>query len=164
MAFTPAVHTEPTQEGHIFQTLLRRHTAVRGENVPQAQHIQLRLMISHKHRRPSRAHIVLFIFNFKPYAREEEHCPLETLCRGPLPESAVAHYVQTRRGDSAVGRAYGQGSEGGDRPAVKLEGGLLEAAAEEEEEMDCEGEDSSGREQPEEDRGHAAGYRVVFIR
>lgn len=53
----------------------------------QKQHIQLRLMIAHKHRGPRLIQPVtsIFLSNIKPHAGEKEHDPFEASRRSPLP-------------------------------------------------------------------------------
>ena len=86
--------------------------------MPQKQHIQLGLMIAHKHRRPRPPQPIPLVLNIKPDSGEEVHRPLEGSGRGPLPQTPVAGDVETCGGEGAVEGAEDEGEEGGDGAAV----------------------------------------------
>ena len=116
--------------------------------MPQYQHIQLRLMVPHQHRRPRIPQAVPLIANFHPHPREEPHHPLETPRRGPLPQPAIAEDIEEGRGHGAVEGAQSESGEGGEGAAVVLEGRVGGEVGEAEEELDGEevgeGEEEEG--------------------
>ena len=87
--------TEPSQYWHIFQTLLRRHGAVRWEDMTQEQHIQLRLVVTHEHRRPGPSNVVFLVIDLEPHAGEQQHHPLEGFRGRPLSQPTVSRNVET---------------------------------------------------------------------
>ena len=127
--------TEPAQNGHIHQALLRRDTAIPGEQMSQDQHIQLRLVVSEQHSGsqlfPRLAlQQAVRVFNLEPHAGVEQHDPLERARSSPLPESTIAKDVQQRGCDCAVGCADDEGGEGGGAAGVVVDVLVFEEAGE----------------------------------
>lgn len=119
--------TEPAQNRHVHQTLLRRHTGILREQVAKEQHIQLRLVVSKQHRRPQLLPLFAMqaafrILYLKPHAGEQQHGPFEGACRSPLAEPSIAHNVQTCGREGAVGCADEKGGEGGRAAGVEVYG------------------------------------------
>lgn len=122
--------TEPPQKRHPLQTALRRNTTILGKHSAQHQHIQLALMIAHKHHGPHiqrvlAAHAALAPHaarDVEPHARRPPHGPLEHAPSRILRAAPVANEAQEYRCADAVGRAaeqehdagYAEGEEGGE--------------------------------------------------
>ena len=118
--------TEPAQNGHVHQTLLRGDAAVPREQMSEEQHVQLRLMIAQQDRRPQflpclALQQALRVLDLKPYAGKQQHGPLEGARGRPLSQPTVADDVQACGGDGAVGCAEEKGGEGGGAAGVEVD-------------------------------------------
>ena len=127
--------TEPAQKRHINQALLRRNTAVPGENVSHGRDIQLRLVVPQQHRGPQllprlALQQAVRVLDLEPHAREQQHGVLERARGGPLSESTIANDVQQSGHDRAIGRADDQGGEGGGAAGVVVDVLVFEDAGE----------------------------------
>ena len=127
--------TEPAQNGHIHQALLRRHAAVPREQVAQYKHVQLRLVVSKYHSGPQLLPLLalqqaIWIFNLEPHAGEEQHSPLKRARSRPLSESTIANNVQKSGCDCAVGCADDESGEGRGAASVEVDVLVFEEAGE----------------------------------
>jgi hypothetical protein len=162
------VLTEPAQDGHIHQALLRRDTAVPREQVSQHQHVQLRLVVSKQHGGSQLFPLLALqqairILNFKPHAGEEQHGPLERARSCPLSESTIANNVQYRGCDCAIGCADDEGGEGSGAAGVEVDVLVFDEASEDVKSLgDQEDGDGSAEEDVGEDggEGHDVGVGV----
>ena len=142
------VLTEPAQNRHVNQALLRRNTAVPRENVSHGRDVQLRLVVAQQHRGPQllprlALQQAVRVLDLEPHAREQQHGVLERARGGPLSEAAIAHDVQQRGDDGAVGCADDEGGEGGGAAGVVVDGLVFEDAGEDVEGLGGQ-EDSDG--------------------
>lgn len=159
--------TEPAQNGHIHEALLRRHTAIPREQVSQEQHVQLRLVVSKQHSRsqflPSLAfQQAIRVLNLEPHAGEQQHGPFERARSRPLPQSTISNDVQTSGCEGAVGCADDKGGEGSGAAGVEVDVLVFGEACDDIEGLsDQEDGDGSAEEDVGEDSGEGHDVGVV---
>ena len=76
----------------------------------QQQDIEFRLMIRHKHHRPS-SHRPIRILNLKPHLRQQQHDPFKRTSGSPLALSAATDEVEDDGCEDAVGGAEEEGEQ-----------------------------------------------------
>jgi len=118
--------TEPAQDGHVHQALLRRDTAVPREQVAQDQHVEFRLVVAEYHGGPQVVPLVTLeqafrVFDLEPHTGVQQHGPFEGARRGPLSQTTVADHVQASRCDGTVCCADDEGGEGGGATGVEVD-------------------------------------------
>jgi hypothetical protein len=151
--------TEPAQDGHIHQALLRRDTGVSREQVPEDKNVQFRLVVSEQHGGPQILPLVAFqqtlrVLDLEPHAGGQPHGPFERARSCPLSQSTIANNVQRQRCERAIGCADDESGEGSGAAGVEVDVLVLGNACDDVEDL---GGQEDGERRAEEDVGEDGG-------